>query len=273
MKITKFDPNYPWHLGDTTLSQGGGVEVVTGDSGSTGGSGTPVGPAAGDLSGAYPSPTVVGIQGTPVDALPAIATEYLNGDGHWTTPAGGGGGGGALVLLEQHTASSSAELDFTTAITSTYDEYMIEVLHLVPATNGVSIGLQFSTDGGSTYDSTSGHYASQAWRWIASAAGAGGSTSTTGIGIDGGGGVDSVSNAASQGGLSGTYRLFDPGSSSIYKHLVGSTTFYNSGSAQYDAAALGGQYLQTTAVNAFRIYATSGNLASGTVRVYGIAKV
>lgn len=39
MKITKFDPNYTWKLGDTTLSQGGGVTVDTGNSGSTGGGG------------------------------------------------------------------------------------------------------------------------------------------------------------------------------------------------------------------------------------------
>ena len=94
MKITHFDANYPWNLGNTTLSQGGGVPADTGNSGSGGGGGggAPSGPASGDLGGSFPGPTVVGIQGTPVDALPAIATEYLNGDGHWTTPAGGGGG-------------------------------------------------------------------------------------------------------------------------------------------------------------------------------------
>jgi hypothetical protein len=57
----------------------------------TTGGGAPSGAATGDLGGTYPGPTVVGIQGTPVDALPAVATDFLNGDGHWTTPAGGGG--------------------------------------------------------------------------------------------------------------------------------------------------------------------------------------
>ncbi len=36
------------------------------------------------------------------------------------------GGGGGLVLVEQHTASSSAQLDFTSFYSTDYDEYLIE---------------------------------------------------------------------------------------------------------------------------------------------------
>jgi len=116
MKITKFDPNYPWRLGDTTLAQGGGVSVPTGDSGSTGGSS---GAAGGDLAGALPDPTVVGIQGTPVDALPAIATEYLDGTGHWSTPPGSGTGyvtnigGGKEVINTIAASGASHALDLS----------------------------------------------------------------------------------------------------------------------------------------------------------------
>jgi hypothetical protein len=94
MKITHFDANYPWNLGNTVLSQGGGVPADTGNSGSGGGGGgAPTGAAGGDLGGSYPNPTVVGIQGTPVDALPSDAKDALNGLGHWTrfvTAFGGG---------------------------------------------------------------------------------------------------------------------------------------------------------------------------------------
>ena len=84
------------------------------------------------------------------------------------------------MLLEQHTASNSATLDFTACISSAYDEYRIEFVALVPATNNVDLWLLVSTDGGSTFDSTSGHYDWATMRWIytggASSAGNGGDT-------------------------------------------------------------------------------------------------
>src|SRR6185503_12648476 len=80
--------------------------------------------------------------------LPNDATKYLDGTGAYTVPAGSSG----LVLLEQHTASSSATLDFT-SISGTYDEYEIHFVNIVPATNNVSFQMRMGTGAGPTYDS------------------------------------------------------------------------------------------------------------------------
>src|SRR5258707_11560027 len=71
----------------------------------------------------------------------------------------GSGGSGALVQLETHTASDSAELDFTTCLTnSSYHIFEVTLNGMIPATNDAKIGFQMSTNGGSTYDTTSGNY-------------------------------------------------------------------------------------------------------------------
>ncbi len=56
--------------------------------------------------------------------------------------------------LEEHAASASASLVFTTCITSAYDTYVIELRNILPATDGASLLMRVSTDGGSTYDSS-----------------------------------------------------------------------------------------------------------------------
>ncbi len=54
------------------------------------------------------------------------------------------------------------------------------------------------------------------------------------------------------------------------KLLTIQTSFFNTAS-HIEGAMTGGWYQITAAVNAFQILASSGNLASGTVRIYGIS--
>ena len=61
----------------------------------------------------------------------------------WASP----GSGGALVLLEQHTASASATLDFTTFISSTYDDYIFTFLDVRNATDNQGFFAQVGTGG------------------------------------------------------------------------------------------------------------------------------
>lgn len=175
---------------------------------------------------------------------------------------------GALVLLEQHTASNSTELAFTTAITATYDEYLFEILNLVPVTNGVDLNIQMSTDGGSTYDATAKYGFALIVVREAASAGTSSLGSAGSIPLNYPGGY--VSNSAYYG-ASGTMRLFNPGSTALYKAVI-LDTFSFDGSYRNRLIGQGNYQVATPAVNALRFFFSSGNISSGTVRCYGIAK-
>ena len=180
---------------------------------------------------------------------------------------GGGSGAGALVLLEQHTASGSAELDFTSWYSSAYDEYIIEVLDLIPATNGVYCYLQCSTNGGSSYDSGADYNYGRYYVTTSAGGATGNSNSQTQDGITL---WDTDLSNSSSGGMVCSIRFFDPANTSVYKKFQWSTYGPNSGGAYY-AQTFMGHFRSTSAVNAFRIILSSGNIASGTVRIYGLS--
>jgi hypothetical protein len=171
---------------------------------------------------------------------------------------------GALVLLEQHTASSSASLDFTSAITSTYDEYLIEFLNLLPASGDYFV-IQFSTNGGSTYDTTAANYIT-GWHYARINSAAGGDQIGSGAGITLTNGVGTT-----QPGMSGSVRLFNS-ASSVWRSCNLDLNFYDG--TDYHRYAGGAFWKSTTAANALKIKCATGgvNIASGTVRIYGVAK-
>ncbi len=189
-----------------------------------------------------------------------LQTNGAGADPSWVTASGG------LPVLEQHTASSSASLDFTIAISSTYDEYLIEFINIIPATNATRVQMRMSTNGGSTYDSGT-NYSYNVW-------GANRFSNGTSVGVDSGGTeirmMQSAGDNTSTAGIIGFARLFSPGSTSLHKAVRGEIGFLTS--AVVETAQFTGWYRSTTAVNAFQFLMASGNIASGTIRVFGIPK-
>ncbi len=180
--------------------------------------------------------------------------------------------GGGIVLLEQHTASSSASLDFTTCITSTYDTYLIKIVSLVPASNAQGLKLLVSTNGGSSYDTGSNYnWQSLNFHGTSTASTAGGDGASALISVDGGFGANGVSNTSTLP-LSGDILLYDPLSTSVHKYFEGRVRFKESNGGVPLNNLLSATYLSATAVNAFQFLMTSGNIASGVIRVYGFAK-
>ena len=194
---------------------------------------------------------------------PGAAGTVLTSGGAGVTPTfAAAGSGGALVLLEQHTASSSATLDFTTFYSSTYDEYIMEIVDLRPATNSTDLYFRVSTNGGSSYTSTN-----YFWGYRVNA-NTGGNDESSGAGVTGQIILFKTLSNSSNYGLSGYVRLYNPAGAS-QKMFNYQTSAVSGG---WGAGAGGAFLADNTAYNAVRLLMSSGNIAAGTARIYGFAK-
>jgi hypothetical protein len=208
-----------------------------------------------------------GASGLPTRLAAGTSTHVLTSNGAGAAPSwqASGGGGGSLTLLEQHTASSSATLDFTTFISSTYDDYMFEIVNLIPATDSVRCWLQVGTGGGPTYDSGNNLVWCGFRNYSGGSATAGAANPQ--IPLDSGQDIDNSANY----GLWGSVRLFKPQSTAPMPKFTGEIGYVDT-SATVFAATVSGIYVGGAAITGVRFLMSSGNIASGTVRVYGHAK-
>jgi len=154
--------------------------------------------------------------------------------------------------LQTQTASSSANLSFTSNLTSTYGTYMFLFRNLVQSTGTPNFQMLFSTNGGSSYLG-SGYvtgYVTTAWNsntWS--------NTNSTSL--------CQLALADASLALSGYMYI-----SNIAVALSPSYTGeLFSGSSQF---LLYGNNTGNT-INAIRFQFSSGNIASGTISLYGIA--
>ncbi len=170
-----------------------------------------------------------------------------------------------LVLLEQHAASTSNSLDFT-SISSTYDEYVIEIVNVLPTTNAQAIWMRLKTISG--FDSGS-NYAWSALRNNSAGSATAGSNSAAQFDLCA---SDTQVNTAASGGVSATYRLYNGNPGTWSPRIVGQTGYNNGGAQTQVLASLTGQYTPTTAITGFQVLSSSGTLASGNVRLYGVSK-
>jgi hypothetical protein len=180
-------------------------------------------------------------------------------------PAGSGGGGG-LVLLEQHTASNSASLDFT-SLSSSYDTYLFEMLNIVPAVDNATLIARLSTNGGSTWDANSANYMGGSQYVRMDAAGAGDNSGETSYA----GAYLTLAYGTAQPGITAQVTLFNS-SAAVWRQFLYQTSGIGSGNSGYYTQQGGAIWKNTSQANAIQFLLSSGNIASGTIRVYGIAK-
>lgn len=196
----------------------------------------------------------------------AAATETVNCYGSLGGGSGGGGGGGGLVLLEQHTASSSASIDFTSAISSTYDTYEIELVNVLPASGSNNLYLEFSTDGGATFDTSAIYDFAYNYALANNTTGGDGHVNQAGF-IVAGGALGNVNF-----GANGIVYLRGPLNATLQKSITWNIAYYHDAFNVIFQETAAGVYKNTTAVNAARFVLQTGNIASGTIRMYGRQK-
>ena len=178
--------------------------------------------------------------------------------------------GSSLVLISEQTASSSANISFTSGIDSTYKEYVFKFIDIHPATDAQAFTFNLSADGGSNYNVT------KTTTYFLAYHNEGGSSTTLGYTSS----ADlaqstgekylfrDIGNDNDQSG-SGTLHLFNPSSTTFVKHFIGNFQSYKSDDYTHQNFPAG--YGNTTsAVNAIRFKFASGNIDSGTIKMYGV---
>jgi len=168
---------------------------------------------------------------------------------------------GTMSLLSTATASASSTIDFTSGISSTYKKYILEIIDYVPATDNTEIWLRVSQAAsfltGANYGYGTGY------------------TNYTTAGYVGGDTVGTkmiLANGINSGsgyGLSGHVEIYNPAGTAKRKNFQWDLTQYNSsGVARYYGS--GTYAANNTAIDGLRILSSSGNITSGTFKLYGV---
>ena len=182
--------------------------------------------------------------------------------------------GGSMILIKTLTASSSSTLSFVdgssdVVLDNTYPVYMFKFINIHASTTTPSLKFNLSTDSGSNYNVTK---TTTFFRAIHNEAGADGS-----IGYDAG--FDLAQSTSDQAimqyvgdgndeSASGSMILFNPSSNTFVKHFLATT---NKTGVTYNGTNFIGGYGNTTSpIDAIIFRMDSGNIDSGTIKLYGI---
>ena len=180
---------------------------------------------------------------------------------------------GKMTLLQTQTASSSASVSFTSNIDSTYPVYVFKFINIHPAnddkhflfngsddTSSHSYDITKTTTSFAAYHNEGGSDSALAYQTAGDLAQ---STDFQPLSIG-----DKMGNDNDQG-LSGILHLFNPSSTTFVKNFIAETSI--AGASNYNSHAFFAGYFNTTsAITAIQFKAETGNIDSGTIKLYGI---
>jgi hypothetical protein len=180
--------------------------------------------------------------------------------------------GGSLVLLSTTTASSSATIDITSGIDSTYKEYQVHFFDVHPQ-SGSRLAFQVDTGTNTNYNQTitstafvTRHSEDNSTADLGYNTGDDLAQSTSFQRLSCGGTVETDADASATGIL----HLFDPANTTFVKHFMATMQIYNNDQASHNSYVAG--YINTTtAITRIRFKYESGNIDAGTFKLYGVS--
>jgi len=183
---------------------------------------------------------------------------------------------GAERLITTQEASSSASIVFTSNIDSTYDVYIFKMINIRSATDNVELSFQMNASGETGYDETMittqlhasrGQDGSPALLEYDNTSGDQPPASAVGQQL-----LHKMDNSASSCGAGELY-IFQPSSTQFTKQF-----YFRGNQRGYESATYGisydtfsaGYFNTTAALTEIQFKCTSGNIAAGTFKMYGL---
>lgn len=167
----------------------------------------------------------------------------------------GSGGAGPVMLYSQLSTGVSA-ITITDVISGSYNSYHVIISGATTSTAMTPVSIRYSTDNGSTYDSSTLYRMSCFFNLSTGSNGNCGSSGfTTSFGISSGGSI------AAPGASSCEFDLYNMSSSSLYKSGSGLCSVTITGPVS-TISMNSFEYESTTAVNAFEIFPSTGTITA-----------
>lgn len=203
---------------------------------------------------------------TTVNTINLVGTsgQAISSQGPTLPPVGISAGtlGGSGVLLSTQTASSSFSVPFTSVISATYNSYRVIGTNIVTAGANVNLILEVSTNNGSTWDSTNGHYS-----WVQRGYALNSTNTGASVGSTGSTSIALMNGVNTTSTVSVILEIINPGANfGFFRWMVQGIN-----NTPVRQTVLGsGVYEQAAAFNAFRLrFSSVTNTTSGTYKCYG----
>ncbi len=184
---------------------------------------------------------------------------------------------GSQVLIKSITASSDSTISFVDGASSvvldnTYPIYKFNFINVHPSSDSNRFLFQGSTDTGSSYGITITSTFFKAFHAEAD--------NSNGVSYDGQNDLAQSTNfqqlnldadlgADNDQSLSGSLLLFNPSSTTLIKHFIGTTNFSHAGDYSIECF-MAGYFNTTSAIDAIQFKMASNNIDSGKIKLYGI---